>query len=317
MPKRLAMLAFCALSLLSAIGQTCAQNVPLQWKLVAGDRQSYRMKQEAHLDLRLGADNRMQTSMRRVLDLRRTIQDIYADGSAQFSLEVLRVQLTVEGPDEQPVQYDSQASEEPRGFAATLTPLFQTLLETKLAGTITPSGEITDLQIPEKLALILAQGPTGKTFGKTASANDLTMLASLGLTPLPSPEKLSIGHLWQQSQTIAIAPLGPCTASTTYQLEKIRTQLSSKFAIVRPDVTVTLGNSSEHEESSVAIDEQSSSGEIVFDLTAGRLESSQIEQKITLRTRSEGSEAIGTLDQLLEIHRLPPAKKSPSTAAKE
>lgn len=290
----------CALVVTSAAR---AEDTSLRWQFQPGDSQNYRMTQTAKLSLQLAADSQVVTEVSRVLDFHWSVQSVDPNGKATVAVQVTALKLHVAGPGGQVADYDSQSPDEPRGFAATLAQLFKTLLDSQLEAQVNPRAEVVQLEIPEDLQTVLRSKPAGKALGQLASADDLESLARLGMPVLPDAADFAVGDEWEVEHTVETAPLGSMTAQTTYRWDASRESAGDQVARIVPQTEFRFAEPAEGEPE-LAAGEQSTSGEILFNLTAGRLESSSRQEKMSLSTKDGGEPTAGTLEHTLKFERM-------------
>ena len=290
----------CALLLTSAAR---AEDAALRWRFQDGDHQEYRMTQTAQLSLELAADSPVVTEVRRVIEFSWNVRSVDPNGTATVEVQVTAVQLHVAGPGGQEADYDSAGPDEPRGFAASLTQLFKTLLASQLVAQVNPRAEVFHLEIPEELQAVLRSKPAGKALGQLASADDLESLIRLGMPVLPDAADFALGGKWEVERTVETVPLDSMTAQTTYQWEAVDDSSGDQVARIVPQTAFRFAESTEGKPA-ITVDDQSTTGEILFNLTAGRLESSTREEKMSLTTQDGGQSTAGTLEHTLSFERI-------------
>jgi hypothetical protein len=280
-----------------------AEEGALRWRFQPGEVQNYRMTQTARLELHLPGDSNVVTEVRRVFDFRWSVQSVDPNGTGTIAVEVTAVKLHVSGPGGQQTEYDSTREDESRGFAATLGPLFQTMLKSELVARVSSRGELLQLEVPEDLQTMLHSKPAGKALGQLGSAADLESLVRLGLPELPDGD-LAVGDEWQEDRSVECGTLGSLVAHTTYLWESTREENGEQVAVIVPSTTFRFAEAQEGAPE-VTSNEQLSSGEIQFHFTAGRLESSERHDGLTL-TIHEGEEpTTGILEHVLSFELVP------------
>ena len=105
---------------------------PLAWKFTPGDVQTYRLTQSSQLSGGAADTYKQLASVEQVLDLTWKVLEVNDSGDANISLEVTAFSLLAKGPGGQEVQYDSESTEEPQGYAAMLAPIGKRLAESPL-----------------------------------------------------------------------------------------------------------------------------------------------------------------------------------------
>jgi len=291
------------LCLLAITGSAWAEDGSLRWKFTPGDSQLYRMTQAARMDLHLDGESDIVTEVHRVFDFQWSVESVAADGTASISVQVTRVRLHVVGPGGQETQYDTQSDQQSRGFALTLAPLFKTLLESELKAQMNSRGELSQLQIPEDLQNMLSSRPAGKARGQLGSADDFQSLLRLGLPALPESDSFAVGQQWKEERKLENSPFGSPRAQNVYRWEATRQLQEEQLALIVPTTSISLNESAVGGEEAL-ITGQESAGEILFNLTAGRLQSSQIEVQLELNSTDGGQPVSGTLVHTVTFEQL-------------
>jgi hypothetical protein len=238
-----------------------------------------------------------------VFDFHWNVQAVDPNGTATIALQVASINLQVTGPGGQESDYDSSSTDEPRGFAATLAPLFKTLLNSELVARVNVRGEVLELQLPEDLQTVLRSKPAGKALGQLGSEVDLEGLARLGLPALPDSADFSVGDKWEVERTVEMIPLGSMTAHTEYLWDKTSEQDGEQLARIALKTTFRFSAPAEGEPT-ISSSEQLTSGQILFNLSAGRLESLARDEGMNLSTSNDGSLTAGTLEHSLKFERI-------------
>ena len=292
-----------ALCALAFAGLAQAEDSPLRWKFTPGESQPYRMTQIARLDLNLGGASDIAAEVYRAFDFVWSVESVTADGTAIISVKVLRVTLKVIGPGDQETEYDTASDEISRGYAATLAPLFKALIESELKAEMNSRGELSELQISEELQIALNSKPAGKALGQIGSVDDFRSLLQLGLPVLPESDSFSEGQQWETDRKLEAVPFIIPSAQTIYQWESTRQVEGEQLAVIVPTTSIQM-NPTEADEREEMITGQETSGEILFDLTAGRLQSSQVELQLELNSTNVGQSTKGTLVHTLSFEPL-------------
>ena len=291
------------LCMLAITGAARAEDGSLRWKFTPGDSQLYRMTQAARMDLHLDGESDIVSEVHRVFDFQWSVESVAADGTASIPVQVTRVRLPVVGPGGQETQYDSQSDQQSRGFALTLAPLFKTLLESELKAQMNSRGELSQLQIPEDLQKMLSSKPAGKALGQLGSKDDFQSLLRLGLPVLPESDSSAVGQQWEEERKLENSPLGSPRAHNEYRWEATRQLREEQLAVIVATTSISL-NESEAGGEEALITGQESVGEILFNLTAGRLQSSQIEVQLELNSTDGGQPVSGTLVHTVSFEQL-------------
>ena len=287
--------------LLATSGPAWAQDAPLRWKFKAGDSENYRLTQSARLELNLESGKRVEARVVRELEWQWKVSKAERDGSAWISVKVTSVRLKVTGPAGEETKFDSKSKEEPRGFAATLAPLFRTLMKSELEARMSSQGEvdIVDFKIPKDLEIVINTKPVGKALGTIASKEDLLPLVNLTLHALPDSPR-NENQVWRAKQSRDTLPFGSTEATTIYRFESLDESAGKQIVTIIPETTIRFIDA-EATKPVPRITSQESSGEILFDVTSGRVLSHDSTETLELETTGGGQSATGSLRHELKI----------------
>ena len=270
----------------------------LRWKFTTGDSQQYRLTQTAKLDLKLSAGQTVNASMHREFDFLWSVLDDSKADSATVSVQVSRVLLRVVGPGGQDTVFDSASEEEPRGYAATLGPLFRDLLKSELSALLSVRGKVTDLRIPEDLEIVLGTKPVGKALGTLGTREDLLPLVNLA-TPILPENMVSIENTWETEQTRDSLPFGATVGKTQFRLESIEDGLATIGTTTELQLI-----SSEGGDPAGEIEKQDCNGKIVFDLSVGRPTRVEQQERLEIKTDHGKQEAVGSIEHRLLLEQI-------------
>lgn len=291
------------LCLLAIASPAWAEDIPLRWKFTPGDSQLYRMTQTARMDFHLNSESDVVAEVQRVFEFQWSVDTVASDGTASISVQVSRVELRVVGPGGQETEYDTQSDQESRGFAATLAPLFKTLLESELKSQMNTRGELSQLEIPEDLQIVLSSKPAGKALGQLGSEDDFRSLLQLGLPALPESDSSAVGQQWEEDRQLEDVSFGLPRAHNVYRWETTRQHEGEQLAVIVPTTSIHLNEPEGGEEGNL-IAGQESSGELLFNLTSGRLQSSQLQMQLKLKSIDSGQPDGGTLEHTISFEQL-------------
>lgn len=283
-----------------AISSTAlAQDISLRWKFSPQASARYSLLQTAKLDLQLQAGGEVDASVEREFKFRWSVEKVEDDGSAWVSVRVDAVRLKVTGPGGQETVFDSEGTEEPRGYAATLAPLFRTLQKSDLKAHLTARGEILDLEVPEDLELVLSTKPVGKALGTLGTKDDLRTLVRLAMPKL-AEESLSPGDHWTAEQSRDAVPFGAAMSQTEYKLESMETVEGEQLAKIAPRSKIQLIESDAGEPEAKIVD-QKSTGRLMFNVSVGRPASYELQETLQLETTGADQPASGTIEHSLRL----------------
>ncbi|MAT68663.1 MAG: hypothetical protein CMJ58_03990 [Planctomycetaceae bacterium] len=299
------LLSLCLTAL--ALPTTLQAAEPLRWKFTAGDVQHYKMTQDMQMTIESGGQ-KMTTDMNQDLHMTWEINEVLDNGSAKMVQKINRMKMTMKMPG-QTLEFDSANPDKAQGpLAAQVGPMFKALTSNAFAVTMSPRGEITDVEIPKELIEALKASPGAAAMGDLASEDGFKHLVQQGSLTLP--EELTEGKQWTTKVDVKNPIVGTQTIETTYVYKGSRDVEGETMEIFAPSMVVDFAAGAGPVQMEVA--GQESEGEILFNRGAGRLESSNINQGMDLKASAAGQESALKIDQKIKLQWI-----SPEEAEKE
>jgi hypothetical protein len=201
------------------------------------------------------------------------------------------------------IEYDTSSEAEPVGPAAMFAPLYKAMTKGAFEITMTPRGEIKDVKIPDEVATAIKNSPGMAAMGEMATADGFKKMISQGSLVLPEAAPKP-GDEWSSKVEVNNPMAGKQVVETTYRYEDTKEMNGVTYAVFRPSVKMSF------EGAPVKITEQTSDGEILFNVPEGRLDSSSLKQQLTLEQPGGGQMKI---DQNVDV-KMKPAEEAESEA---
>jgi hypothetical protein len=270
----------------------------LEWKFTPGDVQNCRLTQSARLSSGAVDALKQFVAVKQELDLAWKVVEVTADGNAKISLQVSAFSFLATGPDGQEVRYDSESTEEPQGYAAMLLPIGKRLAESQVEFTMTPSGEVTDVKLPDDLAEAVKSVPGGKKFAQDGGLKTFEALACLGMPHTLPLGEITDGKRWTDTRQMELPVFGPIATEFAYV---VKGPIAENKITVEQQMTIDAQSQPGVERLNLV--NQKSSGTIEFDPQAGRPESSTLNYEAELE-QSGNAEGRMKLEHTIEFRRL-------------
>jgi len=290
--KRLQVVAAIVVAFVAATTIDAAE--PLRWKFTPGETLRYCTTAERDTTIDLGPAGEESRRITHVVDMTWTVQHVNDDGSAVLTQKIDRLQLKLTAPKEEDVVLDSADPAEPKGFAAMAAPLVRALLAGDVKITMTPRGEITAVEAPEALLTALENSVGKDVIGDLATKRGFENLARS--VSLQLPEKLDDGETWTAKLETVSPLIGKIVAETTYKYDGPREVDGQTLEAFAPSLAMQFKDSA----ATIEVSDEKTSGEILFNRTAGRLESGRLEHAMKLAIESEGNDLQQKITQKVE-----------------
>ena len=252
----------------------------------------------------LGADAEAKYGVSLTMDAVWKVLDAPSDGPADLEQTVRRVMLAIHGPGEQTMTYDSDHEAAPRGFAARVAPLLEAMMKHPIRLAMNTRGEVVDVAVPEALTELVQVAPASKKMGDLSSGQAFEHLLRQNAIVFPESDQLAPAESWTEQAEVNLPALGRMTAAKTYQFVRDEKREAMTAAVIDLKIELSLDRSSADPEKALAtvkLTDQNSAGTIVFNRTAGRLESSQLKQQMEATISAGDQTAIQRIKQSVEI----------------
>jgi glycerophosphoryl diester phosphodiesterase len=296
--RPLAILAAAALGLSALPAE--AQKV-LRHQFRPGEPRELVIDQDMKVTMSLAGQN-FTIEMKQEIEFRNEVAAIEADGNARVHQRVTRVKMTSSGVPGANFAYDSDAVEEPEGIAAQIAPIFRTMLSGNVQLTMTPQGEIRDVELPKEMleAAERASGLPG--VADLLSKESLTQMMKQSGVVFPIGE-VSPGDAWTETAETKSATTGRQIVKTTYTYlgeEEVEDRRLDKIG-----VAMEMEFMDSPEGTQLKITEQKSTGALHFDNAVGELVKSNMDQLLKMDVVAGENAIQQTLETKIKVSQRP------------
>ncbi len=257
---------------------------PLQWKFTEGDVRLIELKQLSESNAVInGQERKIKTEQ--ILSGSWTVKSTEPDGSARLGQKIDRIRLSVESSEMQ-FQIDTDDDQEQAGVGAMMAPFFEILTDAEINLLMTPTGEITDVEIPDSMMEKIQQAGA-ITQGLQSLTTKEGVKALFGQSTLKLPTKpLVDGDTWETTDKLS-SPVGTFSLTNTYTFE------GTKGAIAQIGlVTAIEKEATPNPGFDLPLNRHKATGLFQFDVERGMLASSEVEQLLELKGNIQGQEFV-------------------------
>jgi hypothetical protein len=273
----------------------------LRWKFTVGEKLSCSISQDMNMNIDAGQIGDLKRIVHQSMDMTWNVEGVNDQGDAVITQSIDRVRMKVDAPDGQGFEYDSDAEGPAAGMAALISPMFEAMTAGEYEVTMTPRGEVRSIHIPEEVANEIEHGPGGETAGGKDAVERFKTMVAQGALVLPA-EPVTPGQKWSSKTAVNHPVAGNQTVETTFTFEGTRNIDGATYAVIRPSLAMNLvGNPT----MKLTVKDQKTSGEVLFDVEAGRLHSMSIDQDMKLEIGVAGQSMPGTVHQKVEVQVTP------------
>lgn len=289
-----------------AVAATASAQEPLRWKFEKGAKYNYDMIQDMTIGSTGGPGGAQNVAMHQELKMTWDVQEVNKEGDAVIQQKINSVKMKMALPQNVEIEYDSTSDKPPVGPAAMLAPMYTAMTKGAFVITMTPRGEIKDVKIPAEVVAALKNSPGAAAMGDMASAEGFKKMISQGSLVLPEKAPKE-GDEWSTQVEVNNPQGGKQIVETTYKYEGTKDVEGVTHAEFQPTVKMNF------EGAQVKITEQTSDGEILFNVAEGRLDSSKLEQHVTIEQPGGQTK----IDQEISVTVKPAGEASSEKASAE
>jgi len=268
--------ALLAVAFVLSAGPAHAQT-KLRYKLKEGEKLEYVMDQKMKMAMSVGGKD-ININMNQVVDMRWTVGAVDSDGNAKVQVKFTRVKIAMDGPMGN-VEIDSADDKRPDDpVGMILGQVVQAISGMEMDFTLTPTGKIQDVKIPEAALKKLQNLPGADQIGSMFTGDNLKNMVQGNLSfPEEAVEK---GKSWDQKQDVKM-PFGKLSGNMkyTYQGEEKRDRRALEKIAYKTSLKLEPSQDSPFKLTMKAQDGQ---GKVLFDNAAGRLIENNLEQNMEM-----------------------------------
>jgi hypothetical protein len=159
-----------------------------------------------------------------------------------------------------------------------IAPLFDAMTKGQFVITMTPLGEVTNVEVPQEVVDALKNSPGAQMMGEMASAEGFKQMISQGTLVLPK-EMPTVGYQWTNTIEMKNPMVGQQKVQTTYTYDGTKEVDGQSYYLFKPTVKMTFEGQGPMQ---MTLKEQKSDGEILFNADAGRMHSSKLNQDLAM-----------------------------------
>jgi hypothetical protein len=184
-------------------------------------------------------------------------------------------------------------------------PLYKAMINSTFQIKMTPRGEIVDVVIPDSLVEAIKSIPGAAAMGDMFSAEGFERMMMQGAMTLPE-ENPEPGDSWSTKTEFSNPVFGKQIVEMSYEFQETREVDGQSLAVFKPTMTMSFEGGAEMQ---AKIKEQQSSGEVVFNTSAGRLDSTMIKMSMMMELNVSGQTINQPFEQSVEM-KLTPVEES-------
>jgi hypothetical protein len=244
-----------------------AAEVLPRWKFVA--RQTLHVDSTQETTVTTSINNKPQQAFLNMkMRLAWVVDDVTDEGVATMTQSFERLELKTTAPQAEPIVYDSASAVKPTGAAREIAAGLAPLIGAKFMVKMNARGEVLEVKLSPEAAKALTALPEQSQLKAILSPEGLTNLLKLGGDMLPE-KAVSPGDEWPLAATQE-TPYGQLTqtGSFTYEGPVERQGRELQKIVLKSSATLAPQAGAELK---LQVEEQTKSGEILFDTAAGRL----------------------------------------------
>jgi hypothetical protein len=277
---------------------------PLRWKFKLGEKLHYHVVEDMTLTTSGGPLEATKTPLHQEMDVTWTVVGVKDDSEAVIAQKIGNIKLSMTGPRGEKIEYDSAGSDDTASLSAMVAPVYDALTKGEFEFTMTARGEVKDVKVDEAVLEALKNSPGAAMLGDVATAEGLQRMLVKWALVLPEKAPAVGEELKKTRVAMKSAVAGDQVVESSYRYEGTKEVDGRTYAVFRPGLEITFtGKESER----TKLKEQDSSGEVLFDVAAGRLQSATLKRGLTMDVTVAGETVEQQVEQTVEV-KLSPSK---------
>jgi Family of unknown function (DUF6263) len=315
-------LALAAIASLAATASRLpAAEEKLRWKFAVGEKLDYTMVQDMNMSVTGEKVGQLNSTMRQEMNMTWDVLGVdEKTGDAVIKQKFDQIKMKVSSPIGN-FDYDSKSEAVPTGLAAMIAPMYKAMTKGEFEITMTARGEVTDVKIPEDVIAALKAAPGAAALGDITTETGFKEMIRKGALVLPevAPKE---GDTWS-TQVAMNNQAGKQIVKTIYKYVGTKEIDGVEYAVIKPELKMEFDTSAaatseapaskdpatpaeapqapKQEKMAMKIAEQSSDGEVLFNIDKGRLYSTTLQQKVTIDASVAGQAVQQKIDQKIDV----------------
>lgn len=272
LPALLALLIAAPFSL-----ETNAQEV-LRWKFQRGQQLKYNVQENMETVMDVGG-NEIQQQMNMQMDIVWNVLNVAAGGDATMDQVVTRAQIKMaNGPDTEVTFDTSKPKKTENLFLNSMGDVFQKIINQNFKIIMKPTGEVADVQIPEKMLSAIKESAAGNP----AALNETTLKQMMKQSAVTMPTNgVAPKGTWTSRQSVE-SPFA--TIDITSQMTFASKDANGNVLItIEPKVVIT---PKEGAAVKMTLVDSQGKGQVTFNLAKGVVTKSELVMEMTMEIDS-------------------------------
>jgi hypothetical protein len=283
-------LACSALLFVLVLPVSLSAQTTLRWKFQKGQQLSQVIEQTMNMNAKAG-DLDIETKMNQTIDAKWNVTAVNDQGIATIEQDFTRIRMKMDALGNG-FEFDSDDPKELTGIGALVGPALKALASTQFTLTMSPAGKIDKVEVSDDAVKALKSIPGAGQLGAMFSKEGLVKMIKQGSHHFPDGA-LEKGDSWTIKSENELTQVGKMVVNSklTYagpeqvggkQLERIDLEVTTELPKKGNDM--------------ITLKDQSATGTIYFDNSAGRISHSTLVQNMTMGITLAGQ----TIDQKIK-----------------
>jgi hypothetical protein len=267
--------SFTLLLTAAAVFSPAVAQQKLAWKFTPGSQLKYDVNQTMTMEVTV-AGNKTTQEIKQTMVMGWDVQKMGAAGDAVVGQTIERINMDFSGSLIEPFKYDSADKTPPTtSMGRRIADSYSRILNQQFQVSMKPTGEITNVKIPETLMSALTTSGNGVL---TESMVRQMMTQSAVTLPVAA---VAPRQSWTTRQSVDL-PYGKMLISSKLTCTRIDAASGIAIIAVAPEIKIESGEDAAQQ---VTLNSSSGEGEIHFDFTNGRIAKSLLDLTMDLTVR--------------------------------
>ncbi|MFM7057019.1 MAG: hypothetical protein ACKO2P_08880 [Planctomycetota bacterium] len=263
----------------------------LAWKFNPGSQFKYDVTQTMVMEVTV-AGNKTTQEIKQNMVMGWDVQKLGAAGDAVVGQTIERINMDFSGSLIEPFKYDSADKAPPTtSMGRRIADSYSRILNQQFQVSMKPTGEITNVKIPETLMSALTTSGNG-----VLTESMVKQMMTQSAITLP-PAAVAPRTQWTTRQSVDL-PYGKMSITSVLTCRRIDSSTGMAIIAVAPDIRIESGEDAAQQ---VTLNKSEGKGEVSFDFMNGRIAKSTLDLKMDMTVRLNEQQIEQTVSQNLSM----------------
>jgi hypothetical protein len=273
-------------------------DVELRYKFKEGQKLNYVTDQTMKMEMNV-AGNDISMDMAMKMNMVWKVESVDKDGNAKVTQTISWLKMSMTHPAGK-FEYDSKDDKDPDDpVAKKALPAIKALVGAEISMTVDHRGKVSDLKVPDKLKEAWKKAGQNQALGDLGSEEGIKKMAEQFSVVLPEGA-VAKGKSWDSKSELNMPQFGKMLTEAKFTFDGMEKKDGRTLAKLPFEVTQKI-EPAKDSPVEMKVKSQESKGTTYFDVEAGRMVETKMEQDIVMEISAKGQSFTQKIKQTLNL----------------